>query len=255
MTYKTQSSLCMGTGLIPQAHLPSFAQTQPVGPGVCSVTRLCLALWSVARLAPRSVGFPRQEYSSRLPCPSPKDLRDPGIKPMSPAVTVGHYIAPPGNPLSSVVCTLFPQSGTLSHYHHTKIFSQQNLLRFPHPLLVGSASCLFHIEFTTSSSQTLYHSVMQPHSTFLPFFTDTSTSSRLTQRLCLLLEPRKVSGTQDLVEKYAERTGKKKKKNLSEEVFKWFNLSAKVLYSTKTSLNTLKALRTNFTNYVSTLLL
>ena len=98
-----------------QAHLPSFAQTQPVEPGVCSVTRLCLTLWSVARLAPHSVGFPRQEYSSGLPCPSPKDLHDPGIKPMSPAVAGGFITTVlPGNPLSSVVCTLFPQSGTLS---------------------------------------------------------------------------------------------------------------------------------------------
>ena len=45
-----------------QAHLPGFAQTQPVEPDVCSVTRLCPTLWSVACLAPLSVGFPRQEY-------------------------------------------------------------------------------------------------------------------------------------------------------------------------------------------------
>ena len=37
-----------------------------------------------ARQAPLSTGFPRQEYCSRLPCPSPGDLSDPGIKPTSP---------------------------------------------------------------------------------------------------------------------------------------------------------------------------
>ena len=35
---------------------------------------------------PQSVGFPRQEYWSRLPFPSPGDLPDSGIKPKSPAL-------------------------------------------------------------------------------------------------------------------------------------------------------------------------
>ena len=35
--------------------------------------------------APQSMGFPRQEYWSGLPFPSPGDLRDPGIEPKSPA--------------------------------------------------------------------------------------------------------------------------------------------------------------------------
>ena len=36
-------------------------------------------------LAPLSMGFPRQEYWSGLPCPSPGDLPNPGIEPASPA--------------------------------------------------------------------------------------------------------------------------------------------------------------------------
>ena len=32
------------------------------------------------------MGFSRQEYRSRLPCPPPGDLPHPGIKPMSPAL-------------------------------------------------------------------------------------------------------------------------------------------------------------------------
>jgi len=32
---------------------------------------------------PLSMGFPRQEYRSGLPFPSPGDLPDPGIKPAS----------------------------------------------------------------------------------------------------------------------------------------------------------------------------
>ena len=47
-------------------------------------TQLCLT--SVARQAPLSMKFPRQEYWSVLPSPSPKDLPDLGIKPRSPAL-------------------------------------------------------------------------------------------------------------------------------------------------------------------------
>ena len=43
-------------------------------------------LWAVARQAPLSMGFSRQEYWSGLPCPSPGDLPNPGIKPRSPAL-------------------------------------------------------------------------------------------------------------------------------------------------------------------------
>ena len=42
--------------------------------------------WAVAHQAPLSVEFSRQEYWSGLPCPSPGDLPDPGIKPGSPAL-------------------------------------------------------------------------------------------------------------------------------------------------------------------------
>ena len=41
--------------------------------------------WAVAHQAPLSMGFPRQAYWSGLPFPSPGDLPDPGIEPMSPA--------------------------------------------------------------------------------------------------------------------------------------------------------------------------
>ena len=37
----------------------------------------------IALQAPLSMGFSRQEYWSRLPCPPPGDLPDPGIEPDS----------------------------------------------------------------------------------------------------------------------------------------------------------------------------
>ena len=56
-------------------------------------------LWTVACQAPLSMGFSRQEYWSELPFPSPGDLPDPGIKPVSPALTGGFFTTePPGKP-------------------------------------------------------------------------------------------------------------------------------------------------------------
>ena len=46
------------------------------------------APWTVACQAPLSMGLPRQEYSSGLPFPSPRDLSDPGNRPKSPASPV-----------------------------------------------------------------------------------------------------------------------------------------------------------------------
>ena len=44
---------------------------------------LFATLWTVARQAPLSEGFSRQEYWSGLPCPPPGDLPNSGIKPTS----------------------------------------------------------------------------------------------------------------------------------------------------------------------------
>ena len=54
---------------------------------------------TVAYQAPLSMGFPKQEYWSGLPFPSPRDLPDPGIEPMSPALAGGFFTTePPGKP-------------------------------------------------------------------------------------------------------------------------------------------------------------
>ena len=42
--------------------------------------------WTVAHKVPLSMGFSRQDYWSGLPFPSPGDLPDPGIEPMTPAL-------------------------------------------------------------------------------------------------------------------------------------------------------------------------
>ena len=53
----------------------------------CSV-KLFATPWTVACQAPLSMGFPRQEYSNRLPFPTPEALPDPVIEPTSPALAV-----------------------------------------------------------------------------------------------------------------------------------------------------------------------
>ena len=59
-----------------------------------SHVQLCAILWTVACQAPLSMEFSRQEYWSGLPCPPPRALPNPGIKPMSltsPALAGGFF--------------------------------------------------------------------------------------------------------------------------------------------------------------------
>ena len=53
-----------------------------------SHVQLFVILWTVACQALLSMVFSWQEYWSGLPCPSPGDLPDLGIKPASPALQV-----------------------------------------------------------------------------------------------------------------------------------------------------------------------
>ena len=74
------------------------------GGGSGLVTKSCLPLvnpWIVPCQAPPSMGFPKQEYWSGLPFPSPGDLPDPGMEPRSPALQADSLLSePPGKPLN-----------------------------------------------------------------------------------------------------------------------------------------------------------
>ena len=72
--------------------------------------QLFATLWTVACQAPLSVGFPRQEYWSGLPFPSPGDPPDPGIE-----------------LVSSVAPALQADSLLLSHH---ALSLTQNMVRF-----------------------------------------------------------------------------------------------------------------------------
>ena len=64
-----------------------------------SRVRLFPTPWTVARHAPLSMGYSRQEYWSGLPFPSPGALSNPGIKPRSPALQADALSSePPGKP-------------------------------------------------------------------------------------------------------------------------------------------------------------
>ena len=55
--------------------------------GHFSQFRFCATQWTVARQAPLSMGFSRQEYCSGLPFSSPGALPNPGIEPACPCLT------------------------------------------------------------------------------------------------------------------------------------------------------------------------
>ena len=75
--------------------------------------RLFATPWTLAREAPLSLEFPRQEYWKGLPFPPPEDLPNGRIKPKSPAVAGGFFTTgPPGKPV--YICT---------HIYYTYIYS------------------------------------------------------------------------------------------------------------------------------------
>ena len=66
-----------------------------------------VTLWTVAHQTPLSMVFSRQENWSGLPFPSPGDLPDPGIEPVSPALQVDFLpLRPQGSPNNEVEGTL-----------------------------------------------------------------------------------------------------------------------------------------------------
>ena len=65
-----------------------------------SHVQLFVTPWAVARQAPLSMGFSRQEYWSGLPCPPPWKLSDPEIEPESPALQADSLpVSHQGNPI------------------------------------------------------------------------------------------------------------------------------------------------------------
>ena len=75
-----------------------------------SHVQLFVTPWTAARQASLSVGFPRQEYWSRLTFPSPGDLPEQGIEPMSlasPALGGKFFTTEPPGKRNFFSCQLF----------------------------------------------------------------------------------------------------------------------------------------------------
>ena len=88
---------CLGLSLLPMA---SFTR----GSGrffhafcmcMCSVAQLSFQPYRLVHQAPLPLGFPRQEYWSRLPFPSLGDLLDPRIEPATPSLAGGFFTTKP----------------------------------------------------------------------------------------------------------------------------------------------------------------
>ena len=75
--------------------------------------------WNVARQAPLSIEFPRQEYWSGLPFPTAGDLPNPGFKPTS--------LASPA--LASGLFTTEPPGKLVFHSNYTNLRSLQQWVR------------------------------------------------------------------------------------------------------------------------------
>ena len=71
-------------------HSPACVHAQSLSRG-----RLFVTPWTIAYQAPLPTEFPRQEYWSGLPFPSPGDLPNPGIEPSSPALSGGFFTTEP----------------------------------------------------------------------------------------------------------------------------------------------------------------
>ena len=72
-----------------------------------SPVQLFATLWTIARQAPLSIEFFRQEYWSELPFPFPEDFLGPGIEPTSPALADRFFTTVlPGKHCYIRTCTL-----------------------------------------------------------------------------------------------------------------------------------------------------
>ena len=81
-----------------------------------SHVQLFAAPWTVAHQAPLSMGFPRQEHWSGLPCPSPGHLPDPEMKPPSPARQADSSpLSHQESPICVCVCADVLQRGQAAH--------------------------------------------------------------------------------------------------------------------------------------------
>ena len=107
--------------------------------------QLSMTLWTVARQAPLSMGFSRQEHWNGLPFPSPGDLPDSGIKPKSltsPALAGGFFATRATWEAPSSNTNPNKQAGSGSHLH-MKLLSTYAFCIYSIPKCVVAGTNLF----------------------------------------------------------------------------------------------------------------
>ena len=81
-----------------------------------SFVQLSATPWIAASQASLSIEFPRQEYWSKLPFPSPEDLPDPGVKCASPALKGEFLTAEPAGKPYCICLLLVPDRSYLTPF-------------------------------------------------------------------------------------------------------------------------------------------
>ena len=95
-----------------------------------SRVQLFVTPWTVAWLAPLSMGSSRQEYWRGLPFPSPGNLPDPGIEPGSLTLQAGSLLSEPqGSPDIVSISCLF------SYLNRYKLFNAKEVIDYVSPFL------------------------------------------------------------------------------------------------------------------------
>ena len=102
---------------------------------------------TIAHQAPLSMGFSRQEYWSRLPFPSPRDLPDPGVEPGSPSLQGDSLLCePPGKPCECLITfsiLSIAQVCVIEIQNHCSIYSMKENMRYVFPASSSPRSELF----------------------------------------------------------------------------------------------------------------
>ena len=127
--------------------------------------------WIVAYQVPLPMGFSRQEYWIGLPCPSPGDLPDPGIKPVSP-------VAP----------ALQADSLLLSHWGSPEQLLVVSFSRVGHPqsteIRANRGTMIANVQLQTRKSETF---TLCSHpagmDSFMPFLDKQQQQSRWTSNI------------------------------------------------------------------------
>ena len=96
--------------------------------------------WTIARHAPLSMGFSRQECWSELPCPPPGALSNPGTESASPALAGGFF----------TTSATWDASYDIYIHTHTHIYTHSNIL---FQSILNTLWNLDHPHFTESETQ------------------------------------------------------------------------------------------------------